>query len=134
MAADETPHFLALSFVHFLNAHGNVVRIHAPQHRCVDRFDNPFLFFNSLSTVSLLMHNTRRGIADTTAVERHINDLLLYLRQTPMVAVLQEEGLLRAGLVLAHIALFLIAGLATFADLIVSALWAVHRKSCHLHS
>jgi len=49
---------------------------------------------------------------------------LLYLRQTPTVAVLQKEGLLRAGLVLAHIALFLIAGLATFAEVLTRANYA----------
>src|SRR5207253_9037638 len=59
LVADETPHFIDFGFVYFLNVHCKVVWIYAPEQRRVDRLENPFLFFNSLSTVSLLIPNTR---------------------------------------------------------------------------
>src|SRR5215831_1233987 len=44
-------------------------------------------------------------IAHTTAIERHVDDLLFHGRQPPFVAVLQEKNGARTGTIVAAIAL-----------------------------
>src|SRR6266581_1408083 len=58
------------------------------------------------------------GIANPTGVEAHINDLLLDLRQPPLIAVLKQKTLWGTRSILAQITLCAAACLATFNDLI----------------
>ena len=71
------PHFIDFGCFNRLNQNTHFTRVECAQHRLVDRLKVALFFFNSLSTVSLLMPSTRavsltpRPLSTISTAESH---------------------------------------------------------------
>jgi hypothetical protein len=70
-------------------------------------------------------------VADPTAIEAHVDDLLLNVWKTPFVGRIQQKGRARAVGILAAIALFPGIGFAAFHDLITLTVGTKNRHEYH---
>jgi len=70
-------------------------------------------------------------VADPTAIEAHVDDLLLKVWKTPFVGRIQQKGRARAVGILAAIALFPGIGFAAFHDPITLTVGTKNRHEYH---
>src|SRR5262245_35117455 len=131
LLADKTPHFVHLSFARALNVHNNVIWGEGAQYSGVHRLKC------SLFLPEFIEHRVRTDmqhpcrIAYATGIETHIHDLLLHLRQTPAVAIIQQKTPLCTRAILAQVALRSTTCFATFDNLLAATVGTLDRDERH---
>src|SRR5712691_1939418 len=75
------------------------------------------------------MQHSRR-VANPTGIEAHVNDMLLHLRHTPSVAVVEEKTAFDTRRVLAEVALGATVCFATFDHRLTAPVRAGDRDQC----
>src|SRR5438132_13708207 len=129
--ADKAPHFVDLSFPSLLNVHQDLGWINGTQQRAIDRCQCCFFFPEC--TQHGVGADTQHpcGIAYPAGIEAHINDLLLHLRQPPLIAVLKQKALRGTCSSLAQITLCSAACRAAFHDLNAVTIRTAHGDESH---
>src|SRR2546426_9519432 len=104
-AAHKAPHLIHLGFLHLPKDDVNVQRSKRVEQPFVHLLDGWLFFFEHVDDRGRTDPQDPDDIAHTTAIERHIDDLLFHGRQPPFVLVLQEENGARTVTTVAAIAL-----------------------------
>ena len=89
------------------------------------------LFFQLLNDSGRANLQRPCRVSDATAIEAHVNHLLFDRGHAPFVSGVEYEGVARAVGRLAAVALLTSFGLAAFDDLVILAVWTVHRNKDH---
>jgi hypothetical protein len=116
--ADKRPHLIHLGFASALDVYGNPLRVQRTQQSGVHRLKPCFILLECTQHRGGTDMQRSRCIAYATGIEAHVDDLLLHLRQTPAVAVVEQKTPCDARGILAQVALGPAARFAAFDDLL----------------
>src|SRR5262252_5718641 len=104
-AAHKAPHLIHLGLLHLPKDDINVQRIKRVEQPFIHLLDGWLFFFEYVDDRGRTDPQDTDDIPYTTAIERHVDDLLFHGRQPPFIAVLQEKNRARTGTIVAAIAL-----------------------------
>ena len=71
------------------------------------------------------------GITNTTAIDSHVDHLPLHLRQICTIAIIQNKGSMRTGIILTPITLFSLRRGTAFNHLVAIAMRATYWNQYH---
>ena len=104
-AAHKGPHFIHLGGLNLPKDDIKLRKIKALQQTFVDLFDRGLFFFEHVDDRGRTDPQDTDDIAHTTAIERHVDDLLFHGRQPPFVVIVSKKNDARTVGIVAAIAL-----------------------------
>src|SRR5215831_5917308 len=132
-APDKRPHFihLCLRFPSALHVPGYLGGVQGAQHRGVHRFQHSFFLLEFTENGVGTNMQGARCIAHPAGIQTHIDDRLLHFRQTPAVAIVEQETPLGTARVLTEITLGAAGRFAAFDDLVTLTVRAADGDERH---